>query len=203
MKKEEKTERTKQKILTAAIEEFGKNGYKGGSLNNICATGIPKGLLYHNYKNKDAVYLACVEKCFDDLTNYLKASNIGGDLQKYMNARLNFFMEHELEAHVFFDAVLQPPESLREQIKTLRQDLDQLNIELYQAILASIQLRQGISTEDAMAYFFMMQTVFNRYFGSPACSHMSFTDRMNAHETNLNKLLDLMLYGIAERGNKE
>ena len=203
MKKEEKTELTKQKILTAAIEEFGKNGYKGASLNNICATGIPKGLLYHNYKNKDAVYLACVGKCFDDLTNYLKASNIDGDLQKYMNTRLSFFMEHELEAHVFFEAVLQPPESLREQIQTLRQDFDRLNMELYQAILASIKLRQGISSEDAMTYFSMMQNVFNSYFSSPACYHMSFTDRMNAHEANLNKLLDLMLYGIAERGNIE
>ena len=53
MKKEEKTEITKCKILAAAIQEFGANGYVAGSVNNICKTGINKGLIYHNYKDKD------------------------------------------------------------------------------------------------------------------------------------------------------
>ena len=58
MKKEEKTGLTKERILLAAMEEFGEKGYAAASLNNICAAGIPKGLLYHNYENKDALYLA-------------------------------------------------------------------------------------------------------------------------------------------------
>ena len=60
MKKEEKTEITKCKILAAAIQEFGANGYAAGSVNNICKTGINKGLIYHNYKDKDELYLVCV-----------------------------------------------------------------------------------------------------------------------------------------------
>lgn len=101
-KKEEKTERTKQKILAAAMEEFGTNGYAGASLNNICSVGIPKGLLYHNFKNKDSIYLACVGQCFSTLTEYLRAADIGSDLQKYMDARLRFFHEHEKETRLFF-----------------------------------------------------------------------------------------------------
>ena len=72
MKKEAKTEITKERIMTAAMREFGEKGYFAASLNNICGTGIPKGLLYHNFKNKDALYLACVEKSFSALTAYLK-----------------------------------------------------------------------------------------------------------------------------------
>ena len=37
MKKEEKTELTKERILTAAMEEFGEKGYAAAALNNICA----------------------------------------------------------------------------------------------------------------------------------------------------------------------
>ena len=59
MKKAEKTELTKKKILHQAMQEFGSKGYRGASLNAICEAGIPKGLLYHNFKNKDALYLAC------------------------------------------------------------------------------------------------------------------------------------------------
>lgn len=36
------------------MQEFGSKGYRGASLNTICEAGIPKGLLYHNFKNKDA-----------------------------------------------------------------------------------------------------------------------------------------------------
>ena len=59
MKKEEKTELTKKKILAAALQEFGTNGYRGASLNAICESGIPKGLLYHNFKNKDYAKDVC------------------------------------------------------------------------------------------------------------------------------------------------
>lgn len=72
MKREERTAITINKIIELGIEEFGTKGYEGASLNRICEQGIPKGLLYHNFKNKDAVYIACVEKCYKDLTNALK-----------------------------------------------------------------------------------------------------------------------------------
>ena len=95
MKQEKKTELTKEKIINAAIEEFGTKGYSGASLNAICNTGISKGLLYHNFENKDAIYLACVKRCFRELTDYLKQQDIGADFQKYMSARICYFSEHK------------------------------------------------------------------------------------------------------------
>ena len=58
MRKETKTERTKERILAAAMDEFGSKGYAASSLNNICNAGISKGLLYHNFKSKDDLFLA-------------------------------------------------------------------------------------------------------------------------------------------------
>ena len=60
MKQREKTELTVQRILSAAIAEFGVNGYAGGAVNNICKAGINKGLIYHNFKGKDELYLTCL-----------------------------------------------------------------------------------------------------------------------------------------------
>lgn len=169
MKREERTELTRQKILAAAIREFGTRGYAGASLNSICESGIPKGLLYHNYKNKDAVYLACVGQCFRNLTEHLRAAGVGSDLEKYMLARMEFFREHDLEAHIFFDAVLQPPEALRGDILALRGEFDALSRELFQQTIHCVTLRPGITEEDAMAYFAIVQDMFNSYFSSPAC----------------------------------
>ncbi len=199
MKKEDKTERTKERILKAAMVEFGKYGYAGASLNNICKTGISKGLLYHNFENKDAVYLACVEHCFCQLTQYLAQQNIGADIRRYMNCRLQFFRENESEARLFFEAVLQPPARLGRQINELRKDFDALNRELYLKTLASVSLRQGVTQEDALNYFTLMQNMFNGYFSSPVYRGMPMSEVMTAHEAGLEKLLDFMLYGIAQR----
>lgn len=199
MKKEEKTELTKKKILFAAMEEFGSKGYRGASLNAICESGIPKGLLYHNFKNKDALYLACVRLCFQALTKCLKEAEIGNNLEKYMRVRMQFFKEHRLEAGIFFDAVLQPPEGLEEEIRGLKEEFDGLSRGLYREILDSIQLREGITYEEAMMYFIMLQEMFNSSFSR---QNTSLSHKMELHERDLPRLLDFMLYGIARRKNE-
>ncbi|MCI5679433.1 MAG: TetR/AcrR family transcriptional regulator [Bacteroidales bacterium] len=152
MKKAEKTELTKKKILHQAMQKFGSKGYRGASLNAICEAGIPKGLLYHNFKNKDALYLACVAECFRALTNCFKEAKIGNDLEKYMRVRMAFFNEHEMEARIFFDAVLQPPEALYDQISDLKKEFDALNKTIYQQVLYSIELREGITQGENTAH---------------------------------------------------
>lgn len=199
MKQEEKTELTRRKILAAAIEEFGGKGYLGASLNNICATGIAKGLLYHNFDGKDGLYLACLERSFSILAGYVREACADYGLHRYMDARLRFMQEHEPEARLFFEAILQPPAHLSDRIAELRKDLDALNLEIYHKMLSGIQLRAGVLEEDATAYFIMLQNMFNGYFSSPAFCSLPFSQRVEAHEANLEKLLDFMLYGIAER----
>ena len=57
MKKEEKTKQTCEKIVHAATIEFGSRSYDAVSLNAICGKyQIAKGLIYHNFKNKDELY---------------------------------------------------------------------------------------------------------------------------------------------------
>lgn len=201
MRKEEKTELTRKKILMAAIKEFGINGYRGASLNAVCETGISKGLVYHNFKNKDALYLSCVEWCFQSLTNCLKEADIGNDLEKYMRVRIGYFKEHEMEARIFFEAVLQPPEALYTQICELKKEFNCLNQKLYREILDGIQLREDITHEEAVTYFTMIQNMFNSFFSSKDCANISLADKMNIHERDLPKILDLMLYGIARRND--
>lgn len=53
-----KAEKTKQFILEKVAPIFNKNGYVGTSLSDITkATGLTKGAIYGNYKNKEALAL--------------------------------------------------------------------------------------------------------------------------------------------------
>ena len=109
MKQKERTELTKKKIIEAGIQEFGTKGYAGFTLNGVCYNhGISKGLFYHNFKGKDELYLACVSKCFSDVTSFLKEQNIKGDLRRYLELRFQYFLEHPSCARIFFEALLQP-----------------------------------------------------------------------------------------------
>lgn len=199
MKKELKTQLTKEKIIKAAMAEFGTKGYSGASLNNICSEGISKGLLYHNFENKDALYLACIEHSFRKLTVFLKEENIGADFQRYIDARMRFWRENEQEARLFFETILQPPMHLNERIDKLRHEFDCFNQELYRNLLDEIHLRKDVDRQAALEYFTLMQNMFNAYFSSPAFCGLSFTDAAVIHEQELSRIFDFVLYGIAER----
>lgn len=100
----------------------------------------------------------------------------------------------------FFEAILQPPAQLKKEIQNIQKDFKAFNLILYKEILSSITLRESISEEDALAYFSLMQDMFNGYFSSPVYNNLPFSDIVSSHEVNLAKFLDFMLYGLAERG---
>ena len=199
MKKEEKTKLSKERILKVAMTEFSVNGYVSGSMNHICETGIPKGLLYHNFSGKDELYLCCVRKTFHELLEYLKNEKMNDHIETYMKARLVFFHEHIEEAHIFYETVLQPPKAIRLEIETIKKEFDLYNESIYLNVIKMLALRTGVTTEDALDYFRRMQEMFHGYFFNPVFSNQAFPDFIENYENELNKLLDYMIYGIAER----
>lgn len=201
MKQSERTEQTKEKIITAAIEEFGTSGYDASSLNNICSKHkIAKGLIYHNFKDKDMLYLACTSHCFSALIEYLENQKSDVDLETYMSLRYHFFSIFPLYARIFFEAILQPPIKLKAMIKEQRKAFDALNREICRCALQKRKLRNGVSEAQALAYFELMQEMFNGYFSSSAYAGSDFSTIVADHEERLNQILEFMLYGIAKEG---
>ena len=51
MKREEKNQQTRRRILDSELDEFSKQGYGASSINAVCATqDISKGIIYHYFK---------------------------------------------------------------------------------------------------------------------------------------------------------
>ena len=56
-------EKTRQKILKAAFDEFYRNGFQGGSINHVVdRAGTTKGALFHHFNGKDDLGYAVVEE---------------------------------------------------------------------------------------------------------------------------------------------
>ena len=94
-----KGERTRQLIIEKAAPLFNKNGYAGTSMSDIMnATGLAKGGVYGNFKNKDEIAAMTFDYAFEKIKTaiLLKLSNcktevekLKGILQFYRNYTIN------------------------------------------------------------------------------------------------------------------
>lgn len=205
MKKLEKTIKTRERILAVALKEFGTKTYDVASINNICESGqIPKGLLYHNFKGKDDLYLRCVKICFDEMTAALEAQDFlvedaKESIQRLIISRQRFFEENPCYANIFFNAVLQPPPHLLQELAVLRNDFNTYIRSCYERILKTIPLRDSITIDMALDYFIVFSETFNEYYRKKAGHINDYHTLIGEREDNLSWMFDVMFYGIAQR----
>lgn len=208
MKREEKSALSRQRILAAALKEFSQRGYEGAALNAVWAeNGISKGIIYHHFKDKDELYLLCVEECFSAITTYLQtvAKHLTGNAQKrlrdYFDARLRFFAEQPNYLGIFIDASFHSPEKLSAQIATLRHSFDELNISVLTELLQSESLRPGLSVDMVVNDFRMYMDYFNMHFKATCREGYSQKDILHEHEESCHRQLDILLYGVLDIKN--
>lgn len=203
MKQEKRSRITYEKILDAAITEFGTKSYETASLNTVCSENIiSKGLVYHHFKSKDDLYLHCVKACFQALTEFMKMNrktpkSVQDGLQQLLQQRQQFFKENPCYGNIFFNTVLQPPVHLREELREIRRDFDDFCHSAYEERLGMLKLRECITREMALEYFILLQEMFNGYFQKKSYKNADFHTMIQEHEMNLSQILNIMLYGIA------
>lgn len=202
MKREEKNQQTKRRIMDGAVDEFSRRGYGLSSVNAICeAQNISKGIIYHYFDTKDDLYLACVEECFARLTEYLEKTahlpeeSTERQMENYFSARSGFFRENPVYQHIFCEAVLNPPAHLYREIQEKKKDFDALNTQVLENILKGIRLRPELTKEDVIETFQRFQDFINAGFQSERLSDQEF----ETHEEKCWKALNILLYGVVER----
>lgn len=199
MKREEKNKISRGRILDSALREFAEKGYGMSSVNTICAAGdISKGVLYHYFQDKDALYVTCVRACFDALTDALRSESgirTGGvqeRLSRYFRTRAAFFSENPACRRIFCDAVVAPPAHLAAEIADCRAAFDAFNIETLGEILDCASLRRDVSREEIIDTFRLYQDFVN------ANSRGSEED-VALREHSCLRAVSILLYGVLER----
>ena len=209
MNREEKNALSRQRILEAALEEFSQKGYEAASLSNVCAEkGISKGIIYHHFKDKDALYLLCVEDCFTRVSAYLQeaAGKLSGTAEErlaaYFDARLRFFALQPVYLGIFAEAAFNPPAALAEEIALQRQAFDRLNADVLTGVLGEAPLRAGLRAEAVAEDFRMYMDYFNLRFRSAFQSGRRMDEILTEHENKCRRQLDILLHGVLEDRNE-
>lgn len=202
MKRDEKNQKTKRRILDSALAEFSAQGYGGSSVNTICASqNISKGIVYHYFETKDALYLACVAECFQRLTEFIRSSlppddvPLNRQLEQYFTLRTSFFQEHPVYQRIFCEAVIAPPAHLCGAIGQCRQDFDALNVQILSRLLAPVSLRPDVTKEEVIETFRQFQDFINIRCQMAGLNGHTFEMR----EEHCLKALNILLYGVIER----
>jgi len=74
-KQQQRSIRTKQKLLDAALEAFSENGFKGTSTRNIAdRAGVHHPLITYHFKNKDELWRAAADRIFTEFNAALAAA---------------------------------------------------------------------------------------------------------------------------------
>lgn len=196
MKQEEKTKLTRKKIIDAAVNEFGTNGYEKANINCISASGISKGLIYYNFTNKDDLYIECLKVCFEEITEALDCHEDNSDYSVYFDKRLSLFREKRKVAAMVLEALINPPQCHIEKISEIRKQYDKMNTEWIMNILKKGRLRENVTTEDALRYLALMQDMFNWYCTSPKFAGEKSGDVIEFHEHELSRIFEYMLCGV-------
>lgn len=202
MKREEKNLQSRQKIMDAAWKEFGEKSYAEASLNTICKEGnISKGIIYHYFKDKDELFLACVRECFESLTEHLREytrmeeGQVGMVLKRYFDARMLFFDQNPAYLKLFCNAAILPPPHLKPAIAEIREAFDQLNISVFTRLLEQVPLRDDITIEEAVNEFRLYQDFVNAQYQMQTIHQVNIEE----HEKRCSRTLEILLYGIVAR----
>ncbi len=98
---EEKSPESRERILDAALEEFGAWGYESASTNRVCRQAeISKGLLFHYYKTKQQLFSEVLERCICDLE---ETDRISAPYDEICRRELFFFIAHPFHYRIIND----------------------------------------------------------------------------------------------------
>ena len=202
MKREEKNRLTRRRIMDSALAEFSGRGYGAGSLNTICAAGrISKGIIYHYFRNKDELYLACVEECFQLLTQRLRVcltaeqTTPEAQLDSYFRIRMDLFRELPVYQPIFCEAVVSPPAHLKAEIQRRKQPFDEMNNAILEKILNPLPLRSGVTRAEVTETFRLFQDFINAHYQTAGMSPQEFAQR----DSRCRKAMEILLFGSVER----
>jgi TetR/AcrR family transcriptional regulator len=99
-KQQQRSLKTKQKLLDAAIEAFSENGFKGTSTRDIAdRAGVHHPLITYHFKNKEALWRAAADRIFSRFN-----ANMSNALQECLNESPRTRMANMIRTYVHYAA---------------------------------------------------------------------------------------------------
>lgn len=205
MNKTEEKAVTRNKMIEAAIVEFGLHGYEGASTNQICAgASISKGLLYHYFKSKENLFAETLRYCMDDFRQAEQTTRCeqktGIDrLTAIYGLHIAFFASHPYHYQLIVQflsngAFMENNEALRE----CREEIRRFGLKALHNFLENIVLRQNIDRERVLEVLtILIDSLQRKYISAVQQNRLAVEEAQHRFDIELRDTLGLICRGIA------
>ena len=157
----------RDRVLQAAMREFGARGFSAGSINVIARdAGIAKGSVFQYFADKGDLYTHVAghvaRTVRDEFTDTMLARAAEhGDLFRLLRAILTdwvaYFRDHPLQRQVFFAITFEIDQDSRRAVRSV---VDAHVVEVLDALLAAAeeqdQLREGVSRDHVLSLLLLL-----------------------------------------------
>ena len=122
-KTQQRSLRTRQKLLDAALEAFSENGFKGTSTRDIAArAGVHHPLITYHFSNKDKLWRSAVKYVFGDFIGALQEAQqqFASECPKArFAAMIRIYVQHAARQPALHKIVLQESSNQSERLEWL------------------------------------------------------------------------------------
>ncbi len=187
---------TCDKIVKNAIGLFNQKGYDGTSISDISkASGVSKGILYHYFMNKDALYLHCVAHFMETAYAHIKSQTVAGkDVDALAMEIVNyggFFEKYPHYTYIFLNMLNGKPDHLSKELDVYCRDFKEKNRSCFADFIQSLDLGRGVTKCDVENFLSLMQNV-----GAPTISSFVSENPDENQRAIMARLIRIFLQGL-------
>ena len=206
-----KSKVSRQKIVDAALKEFGQHGYDGASTNQIClSAGISKGLLYHYFKSKENLFLSVCDRCLQDMEQAMDFDGLRDQtvnsqiLLDFYRKQADFFTTHPDHYHVLTQIISSGSEALENFIDEKRRIYQERTSVAMRLFLSRSPVRPEIDKELALELILgITDNIQARYLDLIFRQHVPIELALETMEKGLKTAINIILHGILQPNYNE
>lgn len=181
------------------------------------AAGISKALLFHHYKSKKKLYISVLERCFEKMSVELVEEPVS-DFDNFFEAKgksglnkINYLRENPKMSQILYEAYSATPDELKEeiykftiQIKNKYKSIEAIKSKRMKELFDEIHLREGVDSDEAFELVSIVDDYFRKKIATDLTDENKILEDVFWEKLILKKkkLIDMVRYGIEEKGGK-
>lgn len=160
-KTQQRSIRTRQKLLDAALQAFSENGFKGTSTRDIAArAGVHHPLITYHFSNKDRLWRSAVKYVFTDFVDALQKAQeqSAGECPKArFAAMIRIYVHHAARYPALHKIVLQESGQQSERLEWLSENYLEPLANAAARYIAELQKQGVVPAGDPMVIYNMVR----------------------------------------------
>ncbi|MBR2780412.1 MAG: TetR/AcrR family transcriptional regulator [Eubacteriaceae bacterium] len=205
----------KELIVSTGIREFSSRSYREVSTDELTRScGISKGILFHYFGSKKNFYLYCLECALKRLVTEKEPVTCEGGEDFYgiifteMERKISLCLDHPDESLMVNMASRDPSEEISEgRSEVMKKYSGQIREESLMCVeraLSSLELKEPQKKRFISEGLFMyINAVVNRFLSLYQHEPEKFFAEAERIKNEIRDYLDLMLFGLCERGENK